>query len=84
MSKNREKRNDDNEDISYDPLPIKNDSDDKLTAFADALAELRRSFSLHMEAFEMRAKLNKAFYDEFIKAGFTPEQALELVKVKGS
>jgi hypothetical protein len=80
MSKNREK---DNVDISYDPLPINNGSDEKLTAFADALSELRRNFSLHMEAFEMRAKLNKAFYDEFVKAGFTSEQALELVKVKG-
>jgi hypothetical protein len=84
MSKNREKCNN-LKDTVYDPLPLDNsnaDVEDRLAVFAEAISDMRRSFSLHVEAFEMRAKMHKAFYDEFIKVGFTPAQALELVKAK--
>lgn len=46
----------------------------------DAMATVVRDMEIHMEYKQIKAKLDRAYYNELIAEKFTPEQALELVK----
>lgn len=56
----------------------------KLTALqiTEAIKLARELFDYKVELFIQQAKESKAEYDAFVDAGFTPEQALFLVKSK--
>lgn len=72
-------------DKSYDPLPIEDTmaikSEKELRQMVDMF---KATMGAQIEVIKLRAVLNKAIYDEHVKAGFTKEEALELVKVKGA
>lgn len=50
----------------------------------DATADLLRRARAEMDAYRQIAEINAARkiidYEEYVKAGFTPEQALQLIK----
>ena len=53
-------------------------SDQDRVRSAQALKKLRDYMPLLLEHIQIQARLIKAKYDELVKAGFTPEQALQL------
>lgn len=50
---------------------------DKLKGVVEAF---RRNLPLLIEDAKIRAQFRKTVYDEYIRLGFKPEQALELIK----
>ena len=71
-------------DRSYDPLPINESSFNKTAEeLKEMLNIIKATMGVQIEWMEVRAKLNKTLYDEHIKAGFSKQDALEIVKVKG-
>ena len=47
------------------------------------LDAMRQLVPMQLEIYEEFAKLQKAYYDELVKAGFTKEEALHIVTVQG-
>lgn len=48
--------------------------------FKSCIEKMKRQMADQFEFDALLAKIAKSKYNEFIKAGFTPEQALELCK----
>ena len=53
--------------------------DDKTLKMSAFLQEASKNFLLMTEVFAAVAKESKAKYDSYVEAGFTPEQAMELL-----
>ncbi|HJV75359.1 MAG TPA: hypothetical protein VJ654_14125 [Noviherbaspirillum sp.] len=45
---------------------------------AQAIKEIRENMPLILDHFRLQAQMSKARYDELVRTGFTPEQALFL------
>ena len=69
-----------NQDLFGEVMPIEKDQKADLKAL---LQNLKEAWSLHIELAQLRAKLDWELYTELKKAGFTAEQALQLVIEKG-
>lgn len=53
---------------------------EKPSEFAIAAEKLKRELNMMIEASSNIARIKKAQYDAFLDAGFTPQQAMELIK----
>ena len=71
-------------DISLGVLPVtnKDDKDDKVEGMRDALAMFRDALPIYVEMMKNRAVAMRALYEALIASGFSPEQAMEIVKAK--
>lgn len=49
----------------------------------EACKAIMDNFEAQVEFYRVSAKIQKAFYDELINAGFNEQQALEIVKYQG-
>ena len=45
-----------------------------------AISNIRENWEYQIELFDVVSRLRKAEFDAYVRADFTPEQALELVK----
>jgi hypothetical protein len=74
----------DNDDTSFEPMPVKSDEGEYTAARLHlALDQMRECLSGQLEFQVMRAQIMKRFYDELLSAGFTAEQALTITIAKG-
>jgi hypothetical protein len=48
--------------------------------FRAAIEQVKRHLEDHLEFIKLDAKLRRAKYDAYIEVGFTPEQALLLIR----
>jgi len=75
------------DDTSLGVLPVKNNEDDerkkKLSGLKDMIEMFQSTWTEQIEIMAMRAKIDKAYYDSLVQAGFTKEEAMEIVKSKG-
>ena len=56
---------------------------EKVPSLQEALEELRKNFSTLIESQASMAILMKARHEALVRAGFTEEQALDIIKARG-
>jgi hypothetical protein len=55
----------------------------KLAVLKDERKMIKEFMALVLPDYPMYAKQYKAFFDALVNAGFTPEQALDIIKTQG-
>ena len=79
------------DDISLGVLPMqegeqmkkKEEEATKLNNLKELLESMMNSWDTQLEIVKMRAKMNKAYFDALVEAGFNEEQAISIIKDKG-
>jgi hypothetical protein len=75
------------DDISLGVLPMKDEDDNEkkklMTNALEAIEMMTATWADQLAVMLMRAKLDKAYYDALVTAGFTKVEALEIIKGKG-
>ena len=79
------------DDISLGVLPMqegeqmkkKEEEATKLNNLKELLESMMNSWGTQLEIVKMRAKMNKAYFDALVEAGFNEEQAISIIKDKG-
>lgn len=75
------------DDTSLGVLPVKNDDSseklEQLKHLREMMEMMNATWNEQVEIMEMRAKLDKAHFDALVKAGFSKEDALDIIKAKG-
>jgi len=73
-----------NDDVSLGVLPMKDEKDkkDQKKEMRELLEATLGSFQEQLEIIALKAKMDKAYFDALVNAGFTQDQAMQILKAR--